>query len=319
MSQIPAGAPSAPRLLALGRLLRLSLAPSAAADIAAGLLLVAGAIPSPARTLSVMLASLCVYHGGMALNDWADREEDARGGRPRPIPTGALSPAVALGLASLLLGLGPLLALAVAPRAGLVLLGVAALAVLYDLAGRGAWRGPLLLALCRAGNLGTGMALASGAASWRPAALLAPAAYGLYVFLVSRLARLEDVEPGSRSASHPARWTVAGAAALIAIGAAATLLARQARPSAWAPSGAWAVALTVTAAIGLLRYVGAQRGRPWTPVMIQRAAGMALRRLLIATSALAAGAGTSTGLLVAVAILAGYPVSLALRRLFPPT
>src|SRR5262245_12972329 len=108
-------------MLALGRLLRISLAPSAAADVAAGTVLAAGAWPAGPRPFALMLASLCVYHGGMALNDWADREADARDGRPRPIPTGAISAGTALLLALVLLVLGPGIAFLVAPRAGLVL------------------------------------------------------------------------------------------------------------------------------------------------------------------------------------------------------
>lgn len=319
MAGLSAGAAPVSRPLALGRLLRLSLAPSAAADIVAGVLLVAGEVVSIPRTLALMLASLGVYHGGMALNDWADREEDARGGRARPLPTGALAPSTALGVALLGLGLGPSLAWIVAPHAGLVLVVVAVLAALYDLVGRGPWRGPLLLAGCRAGNLGAGMALASETSGWRPVLFLAPLSYALYVGFVSRLARLEDLEPDPGRVVRPARWALASAASLVAIGALAAWMASRSHASASVASALWAQALTALAAFGILRRVQAEGERTWTPKAIQGTAGMALRRLLIATSALAASAGTASGLLVAMAILAGYPVSFALRRVFPPT
>jgi 4-hydroxybenzoate polyprenyltransferase len=68
-----------------------------------------------------------------ALNDWADRDRDARGGRRKPIPSGAVSPRAALVLA----GLGGLLQVAASvPLGGLALtLGVAASAsaVAYNL------------------------------------------------------------------------------------------------------------------------------------------------------------------------------------------
>ena len=63
-----------PRLLAWGRLLRVSLFATAAADPVVGAFLGSGGAP-PGRALLAPLASLCVYHGAMALNDLADREE----------------------------------------------------------------------------------------------------------------------------------------------------------------------------------------------------------------------------------------------------
>ncbi|WP_446038982.1 UbiA family prenyltransferase, partial [Streptomyces sp. SID1121] len=47
------------------------------------------------RTALAVGASLCLYEGGMALNDWADREEDARDRPHRPIPSGRISPRAA--------------------------------------------------------------------------------------------------------------------------------------------------------------------------------------------------------------------------------
>ena len=65
-------------LLRWGALLRLSMSPSAAADAAAGVLLGAGTWPAGPAPFLLVAGSLCVYHGGMALNDWADRGHDAR-------------------------------------------------------------------------------------------------------------------------------------------------------------------------------------------------------------------------------------------------
>jgi len=115
-------------IVALGRLFRLSLAPSAAADAAAGLLFGAAAWPSGGAPWLLMGGSLAVYHGGMALNDWADRRIDARVRPGRPIPSGAVPAAAALALALGLLALGPLLAAGVSPTAALGLGGVAVLA-----------------------------------------------------------------------------------------------------------------------------------------------------------------------------------------------
>jgi 4-hydroxybenzoate polyprenyltransferase len=309
-------------MLALGRLLRLSLAPSALADIAAGIVLGAGAWPGGARPFALMAASACVYHGGMALNDWADREEDARGGRPRPIPSGALAASTALGLALALLVAGPLLAAWVAPRCGLVLGAVAACAALYDLAGRGPWRGPFLLALCRAGNLGAGLAFASTLVPLRTLLLAAPLAYGLYVFHVSRLARLEDADPTAVEL-HPAPRVVAMALSLVAIGCLALTLALH--PPIPEPEwhdwqiGRMSLGLALLGSFGLLHAAYELGGGTWRPADVQRIAGMGLRRLLVASATLALGASTHDGFVVALLILCGYPLSFALRKLFPPT
>ncbi|MFD9397186.1 UbiA family prenyltransferase, partial [Streptomyces sp. NPDC060000] len=49
-----------------------------------------------ARTALVMAASLCLYEAGMALNDWADLEEDAAERPHRPLPSGRIAPGRAL-------------------------------------------------------------------------------------------------------------------------------------------------------------------------------------------------------------------------------
>jgi len=308
-------------MLALGRLLRLSLAPSAAADVAAGIVLGRGAWPAGPAPFLLMAGSLCVYHGGMALNDWADREADARGARARPIPRGEVGANTALGLAVFLLVLGPLMALRADGRAGAALLAVALQAALYDLAGRGPWRRPILLGACRAGNLGAGIALGavgyetvgledgvlSGGARWL---VLAPLLYGGYVLCVSRIARLEDGSPRALAAGKPDLWLGLAALALALHGLVPLV-----------PGGTaarlCAGAIACAGAIGLL---GARpAGGAWSPAVAGRATGMGLRRLLVCTAALSVQVGTTAGFVAAAGILCGYPVSHALRRVFPPT
>lgn len=311
-------------MLALGRLLRLSLAPTALADVAAGIVLGAGRWPGGLAPFALMAGSSCVYHGAMALNDWADRDEDARLRAERPIPSGAIRAGHALVLAAGLLLCGPLLALGSAPRCALLLGAVAATAALYDLRGRGPWRGPLLLAACRAGNLGVGLLHAGPVSAWRPALFLAPATYGLYVFLVSRLARLEDLDARAYATGglRPAGWLAAAAAALLGVGTSASFLASQAgalRAEALPLAGGFALLLACAAAFGLLRRARVLARTLPQPADVRAGAGMALRRLLVASACFAAGSGTTAGLAVAAAILCGYPLSFALRRAFPPT
>ncbi|WP_161270691.1 UbiA family prenyltransferase, partial [Streptomyces sp. SID335] len=66
------------------------------------------------RTLLAIGSSLCLYEAGMALNDWADRAEDAVERPERPLPSGRIAPPAALTAATALTAAG----LALASRAG---------------------------------------------------------------------------------------------------------------------------------------------------------------------------------------------------------
>ncbi|MCP3915803.1 MAG: UbiA family prenyltransferase [bacterium] len=311
-------------MLAVGRLLRISLFPSAVADVSAGIVLGSGgAWLAGADGALLILASLGVYHGGMALNDWADRESDARTRPERPIPSGAVPAGAALALALGLLAGGVLAALAVTPRAGAWMAGVATCAALYDLAGRGAWRGPLLLGACRAGNFALGLltpAWIAGAALPESEALLAvPLLYGTYVFAISRLGRLEDDEDPRPLGRRPQRALASATFALAAVPLVALFAGAQGR---WLGAGA-AAAVAWAGAFGLAQL--ALRSE-WERAEVGRAMGAALRRLLVFTAAatlLALGGADGTWqwlpLVAAAAILAGYPISFWLRRVFPPS
>src|SRR5690606_18979266 len=86
---------------ALLELVRAPAALSVPGDTLAG---AAAAGRRPAAGLA--LASVLMYWSGMALNDWADREEDAAERPGRPIPAGRISPGAALGLAAAPTGAG---------------------------------------------------------------------------------------------------------------------------------------------------------------------------------------------------------------------
>jgi 4-hydroxybenzoate polyprenyltransferase len=302
---------------AWGRLLRLSLAPSAAADVAAGLTLASrGGWPTGAAPWLLIASSLCVYHGSLALNDWADRSHDA-GTRPaRPLPSGRISPRAASALALVLLLLGPALAALASPKAGLWMAGIAALASTYNLSRRGPLLGPLLLGTCRAGNLGVGPFTSSALeheANLRTLAIGACLLYGIYVTSISRLGRLEDGEDGAPIGHRPQRYLGIAAVALAAL----PLATAQVLPT----SGRIAAgAIAWTGAFGLVQLIW--RRTAWTRERIEQAMGVALRRLLLFTAAVAAlsfDRAHPASLIVAGLILCGYPISYWLRRVFPPS
>jgi 4-hydroxybenzoate polyprenyltransferase len=299
--------------------LRLSLAPSAVADVAAGLFIGHwGVLPAFSQIGPLLAASACVYHGGMALNDWADRDQDARTRPERPIPSGALraTHVGAVGVVLLLVAVG-FAALVSLPAAAWTA-GIAALVLAYDFGPRGAWSGPFLLGACRAANLAFGLlhasTLSEHAAGILPRAWFAlPLLYGAYVFCASKVARLEDRPDDSSS----------GAGARVYAWLTALLLFAPALVDVHAPTAVEldfaALALAAAASWSLLRT--AWTTREWTRAACGRFTGLALRRLLLFTAlaVLSHRAGTREGWILALAILAGFPVSAALRRVFPPT
>lgn len=139
------------RLRAWAELLRVSALFSVPGDALAGAAAV-GRRPGRGTALA-MGASLCLYEAGMALNDWADRDEDAVDRPHRPIPSGRISPAAALGAAGVLTAAG----LALAARAGRPALTVAtALAATvwaYDLHLKHTKAGPAAMAAARSLDL----------------------------------------------------------------------------------------------------------------------------------------------------------------------
>lgn len=307
------------RALAVGKLIRLSLVPSALADAVCGVALGAGGWPAPTALLA-LLVSACLFHGGMALNDWADRAEDTEFGRDRPLVHGHLTPSFALGLVVVLFAIGVTAAALVSWRAGVAAGAVAGCAAGYDLIGRGPVRGPALLAACRAGNLLT--------AAWIGAAtlgsdldlrLFTPVAlgYALYVFTLSRLGRMEDDtqhEPGGRP--RPLLVLLAlllGAAPLVAFGARLFVTGAPPDTLAWS-SFAVGAALAWHGARPLLAEARARE--VWTRGEVMRAMGLVLRRLALFTCTVTFALGQP---LLGAAILLAYPLGARLRKVFPPS
>ncbi|MFJ1748094.1 SCO3242 family prenyltransferase [Streptomyces sp. NPDC088116] len=122
-----------------------------------------GVRPNRSTALAVG-ASLCLYEAGMALNDWADREEDAVDRPHRPIPSGRISPPAALAAAGALTAAG----LGLAARAGRPSLAVgtalAAAVWSYDLRLKHTAAGPVAMGAARALDLLLGATATAGRA-----------------------------------------------------------------------------------------------------------------------------------------------------------
>ena len=149
----------------------------------------------------VLSAALFIM-AGMALNDVADKDVDARERSNRPIPSGAVSlnAAWALSLGMMAAGLG--LLAAVHPLSALCGLALCAAIFAYNFLLKGGPLGPAAMGLCRALNLLTGMSLAWSAfpMEWPRSILLALISLWAYIALVTFLAR-DEVGGNSRRRS----------------------------------------------------------------------------------------------------------------------
>ncbi|MFI8105638.1 SCO3242 family prenyltransferase [Streptomyces sp. NPDC086023] len=200
----------------------------------------AAAAVRPGRgTGLAVAASLCLYEAGMALNDWADRDEDAVARPHRPLPSGRIRPNAALAAAGGLTAAG----LALAARAGRPALAVAApLAATvwaYDLKLKHTPAGPAAMAAARSLDLLLGAAASAGTVrpALRPALLL-----GGHTYAVTQVSRRE-AEGGSTAAPLAALAATTVLAALLGRGpgprrtqAAATTAATSASAPAPAPT-----------------------------------------------------------------------------------
>lgn len=137
--------------------------------------------------LWLSLSTMGLYGGGVAFNDIADAELDAIERPERPIPSGRVSKFGAMGMASLLLLAGVVCAFQVNPLAGILAIGVAGSALLYDYWGKHQFFfGPINMGLCRAGNLllGTTVVPSLIQNQWYLGAL--PLVYVASITLISR-------------------------------------------------------------------------------------------------------------------------------------
>jgi 4-hydroxybenzoate polyprenyltransferase len=135
------------RLRDLAELVRAPAALSVPGDTVAGAAAAGGLNRS---TPGLAAASVCLYWGGMAANDWADRQLDAVERPSRPIPSGRVRPEQALATAAGLTAAGVgLAALAGGRRAAAVAVPLAGAIWVYDLWAKNTAAGPPMMALCR--------------------------------------------------------------------------------------------------------------------------------------------------------------------------
>ncbi|WP_229832776.1 SCO3242 family prenyltransferase [Streptomyces narbonensis] len=198
------------RTRAWAELLRVSALASVPGDALAG---AATAGTRPGRdTLWAIAASLCLYEAGMALNDWADRDEDAAERPHRPLPSGRITPAAALAASAALTATG----LGLASRAGRPALAVAsALATTvwaYDLGLKHTPAGPATMATARALDLLLGATATTPTPRRALRSLPAAALLGAHTYAVTAVSRHETHGGSTRTplAALAVTLTIAG-------------------------------------------------------------------------------------------------------------
>ena len=161
------------------------------------------AISEPLNVLLLILSSICIYGGGITLNDVYDAFTDAIERPERPIPSRAISRKHAMIYGYALFLAGIISALFVSMISALAACFIAGCALLYDLkAKHHLVFGPITMGLCRAGNLILGMtAVADIFMQEYPLAVI-PLVYIASVTLIAR----GEVSGGRRS------WLITGGA-----------------------------------------------------------------------------------------------------------
>ncbi|GIJ09151.1 SCO3242 family prenyltransferase [Micromonospora andamanensis] len=300
-----------PRVADLAELVRAPAALSVPGDVVAGAA-AAGALGR--RTPALAAASVLLYWAGMAANDWADRELDAVERPERPIPSGRVTPGVAVGLAAGLTVAGVGLAAAAGGRrATAVALPLAAAVWGYDLAAKNTAAGPAVMATCR------GLDVLLGAAGGRTVrALPAAVTVAAHTWTVTALSRRE-VSGADRAL--PLR-TLAGTAL---VAASAGLPPGRPPAADVARSGARRAVDTVAAALPAVlaawyaaRYGGAQArvaAEP-TAARVRSAVGAGITGLPALQGALTARTGSG---LLGLAVAAAAPLGRRLARKVSPT
>ncbi|KZM77438.1 SCO3242 family prenyltransferase [Cellulosimicrobium sp. I38E] len=263
----------------------------------------AGHAVTPRRAL-LPLASACLYAGGMALNDYADRDLDAVERPERPIPSGRISEGRALRVAVGLTAAGVGLAAAGGgARALAVAVPLAASVWTYDTVAKEHAVGPVVMAACR----GLDVLLGAGVGHLRAAL---PAAAGMAVHTAG-------VTFVSRGEVHGTTSSLAaGVAAATAVGGAVVGVGALRRGRGAGPGRATRVATAVAGVVAAGAYLATALPRQ-VDAAITPSAGNAfaatkagIRAMLPLQAAWAARGGS----LASVGVLAGVEVAGRLLR-----
>lgn len=303
------------RLADLAELVRAPAALSVPGDVLSG---AAAAGTLGRRTPALAGASVLLYWAGMAANDWADRRLDAVERPERPIPSGRIRPATALGVAAGLTAAGLALAGAAGGRrATAVAVPLAATIWGYDLLAKNTAAGPAVMAACRGLDVLLGASV--GPARDRGGRKASPAARGPARALPAGRGLVRALPAALTVAAHT--WTVTALSRREVSGADRRLpratLAGTALVAATALGRPDPVPVALAA--GYAGRYGAAQARVLadpSPARVRAAVGAGITGLPALQGALTARAGAR---LLGLAVAAAAPLGRRLARLISPT
>ncbi len=312
----------AQKFAAYAKLLRLSNGPTAVADVWMGYAVGASKLEPTLPLALVTLVSLCLYHGGMVLNDANDAEEDALDNRGRPIELGLvtrkLAYRVTIALFALAIGIASIASVILeSPDSLIVSLLLACLVYIYNRRDLHEGMGPIFMGGCRFLNVGLGASAALTDGALTPLTRCVMTGIGIYVAGLTVFAK-EEANP--IEATQPFSWltgrtrltlgmliSLAGIAWLSIVG---SLVSQTNAGRLFQLIIAWGVV-----ALFAVRGMVAAILQP-TPRNIGRGVGIAIQGLVVIDATLATlYAGPVAGL----AILALLPVTMLLSRWIPQT
>ncbi|MET7302629.1 SCO3242 family prenyltransferase [Embleya sp. NPDC005575] len=307
------------RWRAFAELVRVPAALSVPGDVLVGAAASGGLLRG--REAALPVASVCLYWAGMALNDYADRDLDAKERPDRPIPSGRISPDEALATAAGLTAAGMTIGAWAGGRRRLpAVLGLAGAVWTYDLVLKGTPAAPMGMALAR------GLDVMVGARPGRAGGLTYAAGYAgvvaLHTYGVTALSRHEE---HGTTAGPP----VVALATAVATTVAAGVVGRG-RPAGWSTRGrlgsrggaGWDRVGESVSGAGLVSYLAAY-GRPLVRAIadpragrIRAAVGGGVLALLPLQAAVLSRLGRPRAALV---LSAAWPGARALARVVSPT
>lgn len=150
-------APAAERLAGYFQLLRPANLVTSGADVVTGWVVVG----APANTLVwPLVTSICLYAGGVVLNDFFDRKLDAVERPERPIPSGLIPAGNAAALGAILMAIAMVFGFLASTLTGFVAVTIALAVLAYDAGMKHTAAGPVLMGSCRGLNLLLGLSAA---------------------------------------------------------------------------------------------------------------------------------------------------------------
>jgi 4-hydroxybenzoate polyprenyltransferase len=284
-----------PRLATLLRLGRISNIPTVWTNVLAASV-IAGGGHHPDRIAPIMIAMTAFYVGGMYLNDFFDREIDARDRPGRPIHAGEIRAGMVSSIGFGLLATGIVLMIPFGLAAmvwGALLAGVI---VLYDVWHKGNALSPIVMGACRAlVYIGTGVALAGSTST---AMMIGAVALACHVAGITYAAKQESLDRIGNL------WPLA----LLAV---PLLVALPAIAGGWIVIAAFLLLLAADAvAVRLLA------ARPTPGAVPSAVSGLIAAICLVDALAIALAGGGA--LLVAICAI-GYPLTRLFQKSIPGT